>query len=272
MNKVILFLISFMSFEWIAAQTPVAGIPVKKHRFIVIAHRGVHTEVPENTLDAFKQGIEIGADFVEIDLRTTKDSVLVIMHDATVDRMTNGTGRVKDLLYKEIKQLEIKDKRDSAKTYGVPGFDEVLATCKNNILIYLDFKEASVQQAYDMIKQYGMQNQVIVYINSAFQYKEWKRLAPVMPLMVSLPGNIKSIEALQNFLEENPVALLDGDYSNYTAAMIEAANLKGVPVWPDIQSAVESDNWDKAIANGFKGLQTDHPKQLIDYLKEKGLR
>ncbi len=272
MNKIVLFFISFICFERISAQPFVAGIPVSKHRFIVIAHRGVHTEVPENTLYAVKQGIEIGVDYVEIDLRTTKDSVLIIMHDATVDRMTNGRGRVKDLVYEEIKRLKIKDKRDTTKSFGVPGFDQVLAACKNNINIYLDFKEASARQAYNMIKMYGMESQVIVYINSPVQYNEWKKVAPAMPLMVSLPGTIKTAETLQKFLEENPVALLDGDYSSYTPVMIESANLKGVVVWPDIQSAAESDNWDKAIATGFKGLQTDHPRELIEHLNKKGLR
>src|SRR5438552_1297682 len=85
-----------------------APFPASHHKIIVIAHRGDHTEGPENTLAAYEKAIELGADYIETDLRTTKDGELVIMHDATVNRMTNGKGNVKDITWKEIKQLKIK--------------------------------------------------------------------------------------------------------------------------------------------------------------------
>jgi len=252
-------------------QTPVFSLPESKHAFIVIAHRGNHTRLPENTIAAFTEGINIGVDYVEVDLRTTKDSVLVVMHDATVDRMTNGKGKISELTYAEIRQLKIPGKNTAAQ-YDIPTFEEVLTTCKNKTHIYLDFKDASVEQTYRMIKKNGMQDQVIVYINTAFQYKEWKRVAPAMPLMVSLPGTIKNEEDLRGFLEKTPVALLDGNFNSYTIAMVAAAKSAGTPVWPDIQSTDEAGNWDRALELGFKGLQTDHPEQLIAYLKKKGLR
>jgi len=253
------------------AQT--AMLPESKHKFIVVAHRGDHVEVPENTIAAFKKGIKHGVDYVEIDLRTTKDSVLVIMHDNTVDRMTNGKGKVSELTYAQIQQLKVMDKRkDSTKTYPVPTFEEVLKTCHNKIHIYLDYKDASVQQSYDMIKKYGMEHQIIVYINSPSQYVDWRRIAPAMPLMLSLPSTVKNVDDLNKFLAKAPVALLDGDYSDYTAEIVQAATTAGVTPWPDIQSPNEANNWDKALELGFKGLQTDHPKALIAYLKAKGLR
>src|SRR5664279_4518632 len=146
-------------------QTNVTGLPESKHTFIVIAHRGDHTQVPENTIAAFNEGIKNGVDYVEMDLRTTKDSVLVIMHDATVDRMTNGKGKVSELTFAEIRQLKITGTiKNMSIQYDVPSFEEALATCKNKIHIYLDFKDASVEQAYQMITKNGMENQVIVYI------------------------------------------------------------------------------------------------------------
>jgi glycerophosphoryl diester phosphodiesterase len=254
-----------------AAQAPV--LPKSKHRFIVVAHRGDHVDVPENTIAAYEQGIKHGVDYVEIDLRTTKDSVLVIMHDGTVDRMTNGKGKVSALTYAEIKALKVWNKqKDSTKTYSVPTFEEVLKTCRNKIHIYLDYKDASVPQAYAMIKKYGMEKQIIVYINTPAQYKEWRSLVPEMPLMLSLPNNIKTAADLDNFIAKTPVALLDGDYTDYNAAVLEAAAKAGIAAWPDIQSEDEDKNWDKALEIGFKGLQTDHPAALIAYLKKKGLR
>ncbi len=263
-----LFLFAFVT----KTNAQIAPLPESKHKFIVIAHRGDHVEAPENTIAAFENGIKNEVDYVEIDLRTSKDSVLVIMHDATVDRMTNGKGKISDLTYAEIKRLKIFNKKDSAKTYPVPTFEEVLKTCRDKIHIYLDFKNASVQQSYNMIKKYGMEKQVIVYINSAAQYKEWRSLVPSMPVMLSVPDDIKNEEQLKTFIAKYPLELLDGDYSGYTAEMVKLATAAGIAAWPDIQSANEDRNWDKALELGFKGLQTDHPKALIEYLKKKGLR
>lgn len=273
MRQTILSIVLLACCIYCGAQTTTTTLPKSKHKFIVIAHRGDHVEAPENTLAAYENAIKHEVDYVEIDLRTTKDSLLVIMHDATVDRMTNGKGKISSLTYAEVQQLKVWDKtKDSSTTYAIPTFEDVLKTCKNKIHIYLDFKDASVLQSYNMIKQYGMEKQVIVYINSPLQYKEWRRVAPSMPLMVSLPNNIKTADALNTFLAATPVALLDGDYSDYTPEMVQAAATAGVPAWPDIQSPGEANNWDKALELGFKGLQTDHPAALVSYLKKKGLR
>ncbi len=190
MKKIIATVFLFAFATRIDAQH--ATLPISKHRFIVIAHRGDHVDVPENTIEAFKQGIKHGVDYVEIDLRTTKDSVLVIMHDATVDRMTNGKGSVSDLTLQEIKVLKVIGKKNgSGKEYQIPTFEEVLKTCRNKIHIYLDFKNAGVQQCYNMIKQYGMEHQVIVYINSPFQYQEWRRAGAINAGHVKFTGGCK---------------------------------------------------------------------------------
>jgi glycerophosphoryl diester phosphodiesterase len=267
------FLFFFLMMGMIRLNAQPAKLPAAKHKFIVVAHRGDHTEVPENTIAAYENGIKNGVDFVEIDLRTTKDSVLVIMHDGKVDRMTNGKGNVSNLTYEEIRQLKIVDKtKGTGNLYDIPTFEEVLKTCRDKVCIYLDFKNASVQQAYDMIKKYGMEKQVVVYINEPSQYVDWKRLVPSMPLMLSMPDNIKTVAELKDFISKYPLEVLDGDYSDYTSTLLQAAKEAGIAVWPNIQSANEDKNWDKALDLGFKGLQTDHPKALIEYLEKKGLR
>lgn len=256
-----------------SSKAQIPALPAQKHRFTIVAHRGDHVEVPENTLAAYQKAIEHGIDYVEIDLRTTKDSVLVIMHDATVDRMTDGKGKVKDLTFAEIQQLKVQDKlKPGSPTYAIPTFEDVLKTCHKKVHIYLDFKDASVQQAYDMIRKYHMEREIVVYINAPQQYIDWKRIAPQMPLMVSLPENIKNVDELKAFITKTPVDLLDGDYSDYTTDMVAAAKAAGVTAWPDIQSPGESANWEKALTTGFTGLQTDHPAALAEYLHKKGLR
>ncbi len=275
MKKRVLFfaITSLVIFQNTTAQKALAPLPVAKHSFIVVAHRGDHVDAPENTIAAYELGIQHGVDFVEIDLRTTKDSQLVIMHDATVNRMTNGNGKVSDLSFAEIRQLKLADKtRPGLGEYQVPSFEEVLKVCRGKIGIYLDYKNARVEQAYQLIQQYKMEKDIVVYINTPQQFIDWRRVAPNMPLMISLPDNIKTAEALNKFLQTTPVEILDGDYSDYTPEILAAATKARSVVWPDIQSPQEAGNWDKAIAIGLKGLQTDHPAALIHYLEQQGLR
>jgi glycerophosphoryl diester phosphodiesterase len=109
-----------------------AVLPECKHTFIVIAHRGDHVEVPANTMAAYENAIKNNVDYVEIDLRPTIDCVLVIMHDATVDRMTNGKGKISDFTYAELKKLKVIGKRkDSTIIYSVPSFEEMIKPCRN---------------------------------------------------------------------------------------------------------------------------------------------
>ncbi len=251
-----------------------APIPKSKNAFVVISHRGNHLAAQENTLAAFQNAIKVGADYVEIDLRTSKDSQLVIMHDATVNRMTNGIGKVSDLTWAELKQLNVIEKNHPEwPEQSIPLFSEVLKLCKGKINIYLDFKNADVNASYQALKKAGMQHSVIVYINEPHQLVEWKKIAPQIPLMVSLPDSVQSAAQLNSFLEQYKIHLLDGSYKEYTVEMVNAAKAKNIPVWPDIQSATEGpEQWEKAINLGFTGLQTDHPEAMVNYLKNKKRR
>jgi glycerophosphoryl diester phosphodiesterase len=249
-------------------------LPLSKHKFIVIAHRGDHVIYPENTLEAYNEAIKNEADYIEIDLRTTKDGELVSMHDGAVNRLSNGKGQVKDLSLVELAQLQIRSKDTSnTRIYRIPTFKQILKLCKNRINIYLDFKEADPALAYQMIKSYGMEKQVLVYINSKAQYTGWRKAAPKMPLMLSLPDSVKDVPAMQSFISQHQPDLLDGSYDQYTSEMVAFAAENKLPVWPDIQSKGEGpSNWGKALAKNLSGLQTDHPKALVSYLKAKGLR
>jgi glycerophosphoryl diester phosphodiesterase len=270
----ILFTIAIITLHLtIHAQQSLAPIPISNHKFIVISHRGNHVAAPENTIQSYENAIAIGADYIEIDLRTTKDSQLVIMHDASIDRMTNGKGKIKDLLLAELLtyQVEEKSKPEWGK-FTIPQFEEVLKLVKNKINIYLDFKEADVWKTYQLLLKYGVEKQVIVYINYPLQAKKWTEIAPQIPLIVSFPSNIHDSSALAGFLTQYPVSVLDGSYKEYNTSMVKASHQNKTMVWPDIQHPNEAEFWEDAIQLGVDGLQTDHPEALIHFLKNKGIR
>jgi len=99
--------------------------PVPEGR-VVVAHRGGGALAPENTMTAFENAIAVGADYIEFDVHRTKDGELVIMHDDTVDRTTNGTGMIKDMTAEEFSRLQMADGKEP------PTFDAVLVLAKNN--------------------------------------------------------------------------------------------------------------------------------------------
>jgi glycerophosphoryl diester phosphodiesterase len=105
------------------------------------AHRGVMDTHPENTIPSLQEAIRLGAQMIEFDVQLTKDSVLVLMHDKSVDRTTNGTGKVANLTLAEIKQLDAGIKK-GARFRGtqVPTFLEVLAMMPRNVWLNCHLK------------------------------------------------------------------------------------------------------------------------------------
>tara|TARA_R110002049_G_scaffold47596_3_gene137287 strand:- start:20143 stop:20991 length:849 start_codon:yes stop_codon:yes gene_type:complete len=107
----------------------------------VCAHRGARESHPENTLSAFKEAVRLGAQMVEFDVRMTKDGKLIIMHDASIDRTTDGTGLVEDLTWEEVKKLDAGSwKSKEFKGERVPLLDEALDVFPKTIWLNVHLK------------------------------------------------------------------------------------------------------------------------------------
>ncbi len=105
------------------------------------AHRGAMGTHPENTIPAFKAAVKAGAHMVEMDVWLTKDKKMVVLHDATVDRTTNGTGKVSDLTLAELKILDAGSwKSPEFKGVQIPTFEEALAVMPRNIWLNIHVK------------------------------------------------------------------------------------------------------------------------------------
>lgn len=132
----------------------------------IIAHQGVLEDVPENTFAALKRVAELGIDGIGVDIRQTKDNQLILMCDETIDRTTDGKGRVDQLTYAEIKQYDAGSWR-SAEFIGerVPLLSDVLRFCKvNNIKLLLNIKQTHLEkQVTDLVKAFEMSSQVYLW-------------------------------------------------------------------------------------------------------------
>ena len=246
---------------------PGADLPLRapKHGGVyVVAHRGAHEGIPENTLAAYQKAIELGVDFVEIDVRTTKDGKLVSIHNSTVDAYTSeAKGKVKDFTLAELRALDIGSRVGPEwKGTRIPTFEEILDLCKGKVGIYLDLKDAPVDQIVAAIKERGMAHEVLWYANPR-QLKEMKALCPECIEMPD-PGPEMLLPGVLEWLEPRVVASV---WRYYSKTFVEQCHAAGAIVIVD-----ESDPscWEQAIAWGSDGIQTDHPKALVEFLEQRG--
>lgn len=231
----------------------------------VIAHRGAHRGIPENTLPAYEKAIELGADFVEIDLRTTKDGEFVSIHNDTVDAyVTDGTrARVRDLTLRELKSLDIGIRTGPQwKGQRVPTLNEILELCKDKIGIYLDLKNGSIEAIARRIKDHGMQRQVVWCISP----NEVDALRAACPNCIPMPDP-ESEETLPRMLERTKPTTVAPVWSDFSATFAAKCHDVGAMVFVDERESTRA-NWQQALDWGADGIQTDDPAKLIAFLRE----
>jgi len=246
-----------------------APLPHLRWPIAVIAHRAGAGIAPENTLAAIRQAIRLRADYVELDVRTTKDGAFVIMHDSRVDRTTDGQGAVRDLTLAEIRALHIRN--EHGKRFDgerVPTLDEALSGCRGRVNLYLDHKDADTAALFAALKKHRMEKSALVY-NVVSGVNEWKRIAPHIPVMPSLPDEFRRPGGIADFEKICAAEALDGHFREWTPELVREAHAAGVKVYVDIMGPDDNpDGYARAIAMGVDGIQTDHPDRLTAYLRD----
>jgi glycerophosphoryl diester phosphodiesterase len=148
----------------------------------VIGHQGSCANTPGNTLAGARQAIKAGAHVTEIDARTTKDGILVCLHDAEVDRTTDGKGKIADLTWADVKKLDAGIKFDAKfKGERVPTLREVLELAKGKIMVMIDLKEDSEEYAKNvaaLVRAHGEPKRVVLGIRSVEHAKQFRKLLP----------------------------------------------------------------------------------------------
>ena len=156
---------------------------LESDRCLVIAHRGASAAAPENTLAAFRLAADLGADGVELDVRRTVDGQLVVIHDASVDRTTDGTGRVAALTLDQLRRF------DAGRKFGppfrgerIPLLSKVFEVLGGRLLVDVEVKAAGVEAALlDLIRKTQMVDLVLISSFDAQVVAHVRDLAPEMP-------------------------------------------------------------------------------------------
>lgn len=275
------------------AFTATTNTAVGQNKVLVTAHRGDWRNAPENSLRAFEYAAAMGVDMIELDLKKTKDGEIVIMHDGTIERTTNGTGKPEDYTLPELKNFRLKNGLGRATNNTIPTLKEVMLSLKSiDIKVNLDKSYPYYNEAFAILKETGTLDQAIFKSEVPFNTLQKKypdligkiTYMPVVDLdkpearkiIVDYLKNMKPYAFELIFTKDTSAILHDNSFITKTGSKVWInslwASLNG---GHDDDKAVEKDNkkdsWDWILNCGATIIQTDRPKQLLEYLQKKQL-
>lgn len=272
---------------------------------LVVAHRACHrpapthgfdTALPENSLTALERCIALGVDLVEIDVRRTQDGALVVMHDKTVNRTTDGKGRISELTLAQVQALRFKDD----PTQAPPTLEAFLRAARGRILVNIDLKRAPLAvEAAQIVRQADAGDWVLFKAKAGFgapplaDLPLYRDLA-FMPMIAAKAARYADglgLITTQQASGAQPIPAVEMvalKRHGFTAVR-DAARAARIRVWTntlatkgwrgvldqsgDRRALRDPDKaWGKLIDQGVSIVQTDHPAALIDYLDRRGLR
>ena len=266
--------------------------PASKY-VVVVSHRGDWRGYPENSIPAIESCIRMGVDMVEIDLKLTKDSVLVLSHDHTLNRCTTGSGRISDFTYEEIQQFDLKAGHGIGRPgIKMPTLREALEVCKDRILVNVDQGYDYYDQVLAITEELGITDQILI--------KSGKSLSEVRAKLEEHPHNMmympvvtaaaaEKMPAFNDYIAaEEPLMAYElcfgelNDDVRVAARLIldDGSKLWVNVIWESLCGGYDDDAADRAddpgtvygpiLDLGASILQTDRPALLIGYLEKAG--
>lgn len=276
--------------EMIAAQ-----IHNPNSKYVVVAcHRGDWRNYPENSIPAIESIIRMGADIMELDLKLTKDSVLVLSHDWTIDRCTTGKGRVSDYTLDELKQFRLRRAHGVATdSLHICTLREALECCKDRICVNVD----QGYEYYDMVlaitEELGVTDQILIKGKHSVASVAEKMAAHEHNMMYMPIIDIQKEQGqklFQEYMDTKTVPLayevcwkkLTPEVSDCFKKVVESGSKLWVnTIWGSLCGYLDDDKaldcgdpaevYDQVIALGASIIQTDRPELLLNYLRKKGL-
>lgn len=257
---------------------------------MVVAHRGDWRNAPENSLPAILSCIRMGCDIVEIDVRLSKDSVPILIHDATLDRTTTGKGKVSDFTLKELKKLYLRDGLGSVTPYRIITLEEAMIVARDQILVNID----KATDYFDRVKAVLVETQTTsqVILKSGKSYSELEeRYGKRLEGMIYMPIIGEKTADPERFVTDfqtgmSPLAyeVLFTTEDSPTLALLHRLKQEGCRIWVntlwphlngghDDEKALQNADasWGWLIRQGTDILQTDRPSFMLEYLRKRGL-
>ncbi|MBN2499873.1 MAG: hypothetical protein JXB38_03840 [Anaerolineales bacterium] len=237
----------------------------KLPRPAILAHRGASAYAPENTLAAFKLALEQSADGFELDATLTGDGHVVVLHDDDVDRTTDGSGAVAEMMLDEVRQLDAGSWfSDEFKGEGVPTLAEVFGAVGNVTIINVELKNyASLwddlpNKTVELVRAYGLTDRVFFSSFNPIALIKAQRAAPEIPVgLLAMPG--RSGAWARSFLGRLiPHQALHPEFTDVTPQMIARAHRSGRLV--NTYTVDEAEDMRRLFEWGIDSIITDDPR------------
>ncbi|MDD2430486.1 MAG: glycerophosphodiester phosphodiesterase family protein [Bacillota bacterium] len=249
--------------NWQAGRDRAAAYPTIP---IIVAHRGNSSEAPENTMASVKSAIAVGADAVEIDVYRTIDGELVLLHDSSLERTTNGTGDVKTKTYDYLKTLDAGSSFNR-KFAGepIPLLRDVLLEIKDKVTLVIELKQAGIERdVLDLIIETGTRDQVVVIAFNAGLLANFYYMAPDIPTSV-LSYSTKTIDEVVALAATGKTRSVDLNYGVINKEMATYLIGRGYSLWAWTVNNVK--DMQRMVDLGASVITTDNPRAAIDYFR-----
>jgi len=244
-----------------------AGCTQKKSGVLIIGHRGASSVAPENTLAAFQKAIDFGADYFELDVWLSKDDSLIVIHDDSLHRTTNGTGLVAEYTYAELLQLDAGSWFDPQFAgEKLPTLRQALQLARaGDIKVCIEVKSPDagiIPQILNLVEKLSMQDRVILFSFDANQVAEAKGINSEIPALYLL-GDIEMTDI--DFARQIHADAV-GVGGEVTKEIVTAAHNHGLEFWK--WTVNEADEMRDLIDMGVDGIITNYPQRLKKVLAE----
>ncbi|MEW4371302.1 glycerophosphodiester phosphodiesterase family protein [Paenibacillus kandeliae] len=259
-------------------------------RIMIAAHRGDWRLAPENSLAAIQYSIVAGADLIEIDVQRTADGQLVLMHDETVDRMTNGSGRLSEMTLEQLRSLRLRQHQGGSEqrltNYLIPTLEEVMILARGKVMINLDKCWAWREDVYAVLLRTDTVAQTLFKSTaepeevSSFRHNKLQK-----PLYMHIldDSNIQHVERIDEICQTVRPEAVEICFEQENSERLESSLLQRIQqydcrlwvntMWDSLCGGHSelhgAEGWDWQLQHGFNMIQTDNVGLLRRYLDER---
>ncbi|MBT1708608.1 glycerophosphodiester phosphodiesterase family protein [Fulvivirgaceae bacterium PWU5] len=240
---------------------------------LVAAHRAVHNRYPENSIPAIREGIQVGVDIVEIDVKVSRDGVPFLLHDHTLDRTTTGKGEAEALTWKQLQEFFLVDKgrRTSLK---IPSLEEALEAAAGHVLVDLDLKTDNIMPILAIVKKTATEDIVFFFDSDYAMLRRIQRAEDKLMIMPRVHNNAETDSAL---VFDPPVVHID--FTCYTEQVTQRIRDSFARTWinalgdldDDLRKGREKRALKTLLEHGANIVQTDEPALLLTILRKNDL-
>ena len=257
----------------------------------VISHRGDWRNTPENSIRAIQNCIDLGVNMVEIDIKKTKDNELILLHDKTLDRTTTGKGLPQDYTLAEIKQMRLRNGAGVATSHQIPTLEEAMIVAKGKIWVNIDKGYDYFDLVEKVLEKTGTTQQVLIKAGLPYQKVVAENKA-VFDKLFFMPiidmANPDAMTMVEEYIKNMQPKVFEVCFTQIDQALqnvLDRIQKSGSKVWintlwPSLCAGLNDDRaveenqqdsiWGKVIEMGASFIQTDRPKELVNYLRNQG--